>query len=296
MGVFIEPPFWAGEFYGRPSPLPHAISLLVTPAVAVAASSVANPTVITTTTPHGFVSGDTIAIAGHLGSTPAVDGSRVVTVLTPTSFSIPLNVTVGGTGGTVTRTVAVEPLTLAEGKLRAGLDWADGDARDGLMTGFIASARHKVEQDTGLALLTQTRDIYFDAMPRWRWRTPLELPAHSRPLQAVTWIKYTDTGDVLQTLDPSQYVVDVASGRIGLSLSGIWPLDVRPFQPFVIRIVSGWPTVAQIPAPLVHAVGLLTAHYATVGRDIAAVERVSGIEVPFGYREAIEPYCLVWVA
>lgn len=296
MGVFIEPPFWAREAYGRPSALPHATSILVTPAVPITASSIANPTVLTTGSPHGFVSGDTVAIAGHLGSTPAVDGSRVVTVLTPTSFSIPVNVTVGGTGGTVTRTLAVEPLTLAQGKLRANLDWVDGDPRDDLMTGFIAAARHKVEQDTGLALLTQTRDVYFDAMPRWRWRTPVELPAQSRPLQAVTSIKWVDTGDVLQTLDPNQYVIDLASARIGLSLSGIWPFDVRPFQPYVVRLRSGWPAVAQIPAPLVHAVGLLTAHYATVGRDIAAVERVSGIEVPFGYREAIEPYCLVWVA
>jgi uncharacterized phiE125 gp8 family phage protein len=52
-----------------------------------------------------------------------------------------------------------EPLTLDEAKLRAGLDWAPGDPRDALMTGFIAAARSLVEQRTGLALLTQTREI-----------------------------------------------------------------------------------------------------------------------------------------
>ena len=60
---------------------------------------------------------------------------------------------------------ASEPLTIAEGKLRAGLDWADGDARDNLMTTWIKAAREKVEHDTGLALLEQTRDVVFDAMP-----------------------------------------------------------------------------------------------------------------------------------
>jgi len=67
--------------------------------VAVTSSSIANPTVITTAT-HTFVSGDTVTIAGHTGSTPAVDGDRVVTVTAGTTFTVPINVTVGGTGGT----------------------------------------------------------------------------------------------------------------------------------------------------------------------------------------------------
>lgn len=67
----------------------------------IATSSVANPTVITTLTPHGLTSGETTTIAGHTGSTPAVDGARVVTVLTPTTFTVPVNVTVAGAGGTV---------------------------------------------------------------------------------------------------------------------------------------------------------------------------------------------------
>lgn len=71
--------------------------------VAIATSSVANPSVITTSAPHGLETGDTVTIAGHSGSTPDINGDRVVTVLTPTTFTIPLNVTVGGTGGTMRR-------------------------------------------------------------------------------------------------------------------------------------------------------------------------------------------------
>lgn len=69
------------------------------PSVAITSSSIANPTVITTAA-HTFVSGDTVTIAGHTGSTPAVDGDRVATVVNGTSFTVPLNVTGGGTGGT----------------------------------------------------------------------------------------------------------------------------------------------------------------------------------------------------
>jgi len=69
------------------------------PPVAVTSTSVASPSVVTVAA-HTFVTGDTVTIAGHAGSTPAVSGDYVVTVIGGTSFSIPLNVTGGGTGGT----------------------------------------------------------------------------------------------------------------------------------------------------------------------------------------------------
>uniref|UniRef100_A0A6M3XL52 Uncharacterized protein n=1 Tax=viral metagenome TaxID=1070528 RepID=A0A6M3XL52_9ZZZZ len=71
-------------------------------AVSITSSSVANPTVITTAAVHGLTTGDSILIAGHTGSTPALDGTHVVTVVSTTTFTIPVNVTVGGSGGTMT--------------------------------------------------------------------------------------------------------------------------------------------------------------------------------------------------
>jgi hypothetical protein len=65
----------------------------------VTSSSVANPTVLTTDAAHGFVTGDTVIISGHSGSTPAIAGSYVATVVTTTTFTIPVAVTVAGTGG-----------------------------------------------------------------------------------------------------------------------------------------------------------------------------------------------------
>lgn len=78
--------------------------------ITITSSSVANPTVITTAAPHGRVSGDTVTVAGHTGSTPAITGSYKVTVIDATHFSIPVTVTVGGTGGTAT----AEYVTVAE--------------------------------------------------------------------------------------------------------------------------------------------------------------------------------------
>jgi predicted transcriptional regulator len=79
------------------------------PSVAVTSTSVANPSVVTTAT-NTFKSADTVTIAGHTGSTPAVSGDYVATVTAATTFTIPVNVTGGGTGGTA----VLSPTTLGK--------------------------------------------------------------------------------------------------------------------------------------------------------------------------------------
>ena len=71
----------------------------------VTSSSAANPSVIVTSAPHGWASGDAVTIEGHTGATPALnDSTFTITVIDATSFSLDGQaVTVGGTGGTATR-------------------------------------------------------------------------------------------------------------------------------------------------------------------------------------------------
>jgi hypothetical protein len=71
------------------------------PVTAITSSSVANPSVITCPVPHNMTSGDKAVIDGHTGATPDINGEHEVTVIDEFTFSIPENVTVGGTGGTV---------------------------------------------------------------------------------------------------------------------------------------------------------------------------------------------------
>lgn len=62
--------------------------------------SVANPSVITTSLPHGLSSFDKVTVSNS-NSTPNIDGFYSIMVLSRTSFSIPVNVTVAGTAGNV---------------------------------------------------------------------------------------------------------------------------------------------------------------------------------------------------
>lgn len=66
-------------------------------------NSVANPTVVTTEKAHGLATGAKVLIAGVTGSTPTINGERTVTVTDATHFTVPVNVTVGGSGGTIVR-------------------------------------------------------------------------------------------------------------------------------------------------------------------------------------------------
>lgn len=63
--------------------------------IPIVSSSVANPTTITTSVPHGLTTGDKVVITGHT-STPSLNGEQTATVTGPTTLTVPVNVTVGG--------------------------------------------------------------------------------------------------------------------------------------------------------------------------------------------------------
>jgi hypothetical protein len=163
----------------------------------------------------------------------------------------------------------IEPLTLDEAKLRCGVEWPSGDPREAQLMAFVKAARERVERDTGYALLTQTRDLYLSHLVN-----PHDFPAPARPLQSI---------GAIPVPDPPPPPDD-----------GVWPPSASALYPYTARIVVGWPTVADIPPLLVFAVGLLTAHYQTAGRDAVVVGTIA-TTVPLGYEEAISDFARVSV-
>jgi uncharacterized phiE125 gp8 family phage protein len=176
----------------------------------------------------------------------------------------------------------------------AGLDWADGDPRDAQMQGFIAAARARVEHDTGRALLTQERHVSYDVL-----QTPLiQLPALAVPVQQVIAIITTDFFGVETTIDPALYEVDLETGRIFFSWPGArvyW--NLRPFKSWLVQVIAGRVDAAALRAldpGLVQAVGMLTAHYATIARDVVITGTIVAT-TPLGYDHLLEPYQSVTV-
>jgi hypothetical protein len=76
-------------------------------AIPITSNTLANPTVVTTPVPHGLTSGQIILISGVSTSSPTINGERTVTVISPTTFSVPVNVTTPGTGGSFVKSSTV---------------------------------------------------------------------------------------------------------------------------------------------------------------------------------------------
>jgi hypothetical protein len=68
-------------------------------ATTITSNSIANPSVVTTPVPHGLVTGQVVLVSGVATSSPTINGQQTVTVIDPTHFSVPVNVTIAGTGG-----------------------------------------------------------------------------------------------------------------------------------------------------------------------------------------------------
>jgi hypothetical protein len=115
--------------------------------IPITSSSVANPSVITTPAPHKLTTGQKVLIAGHAGSTPAINGEQTVTVTGPNTFTIPVNVTVGGAGGTLTHASTVGG---ASGYFACNALTLGG------YTDFTAKVRHSVDNATFADLITFT--------------------------------------------------------------------------------------------------------------------------------------------
>jgi len=82
--------------------------------------SVANPTVITTSTPHGLTTGTTYTIEGTT-TTPTVNGVQTVTVTSTTTFTVPVNVTSGQTEAAGTVGLATYTETTLPGAVKSGI-------------------------------------------------------------------------------------------------------------------------------------------------------------------------------
>lgn len=88
------------------------VNYAVGTAVAISNSDAATERV-NTSTAHGWATGQIVRIAGHTGATPALNGDHTITVTSSTSFTLDdvANITVGGTGGTVTKVTQAKRAT-----------------------------------------------------------------------------------------------------------------------------------------------------------------------------------------
>lgn len=176
---------------------------------------------------------------------------------------------------------AAEPVTLAEARNHLRVDDPSDDA---LIDGLVVAAREWAEAFTGRAMITQTWDYSITAWPSSG--TPIVLPRS--PLQSVTWVRYRDAADAVQTLDAASYLVEPP--LIDLAKGATWPtLSAARAYPITIRIVAGYGDRNLVPQAVRQAILLIVgALYERRGAD--AVESAPGAA-----RALLLPYRARWL-
>jgi uncharacterized phiE125 gp8 family phage protein len=148
---------------------------------------------------------------------------------------------------------ASEPVTLAEAKAHLRLE---GDEDDAYVTALIQAARQHVEEVCWRGVVAQTREVVLDAFP---CGDAVALPGGN--LGAISSVVYVDADGEEQTLGAGVYEADAVSvpGRLLLSYNETWPGTRSQWNAVRVRYTVGW-AVADVPAPVKHAVLLLVAH------------------------------------
>lgn len=132
------------------------------------------------------------------------------------------------------------PVTTAE--LRKQLEIADDDTvHDEQLLNIIKTVTQQFEHDTQQVLTNETWDMTLDRLGN----DFIELP--HRPIQSISYIKYYDSGNTLQTLSTDIYALDgktssVAQGnsRVILKYNQDWPELADRWDAVTIRYVTGY--------------------------------------------------------
>lgn len=143
-----------------------------------------------------------------------------------------------------------EPISVLELKAFLRIDTA---AEDLVFPALISAARDDVEVYLRRQLLPATWLLALD-----HWQDPIRLPRP--PTQAVLNVSYYDAGGLLQTLDPSDYYVDVISQPARLSLvhaSTTPSVQMGRLNGIRVTYAAGYASSTQIPPSIRHGIKLL---------------------------------------
>jgi len=135
---------------------------------------------------------------------------------------------------------------VADASLGAGAPTAN-TTTDPLLGMLITGARTAAEQRTGRALITQTWEQVYDAFPA------NEIEIGMLPIQSIASVKYYDAAGALQTLDPSNYVLDADKlpGWLLPATGVTWPSTYDMANAVIIRFIAGYGAAGgSVPAQI----------------------------------------------
>ena len=177
---------------------------------------------------------------------------------------------------------AVEPVSVADAKAHMRIEGSDEDV---LIASLLLTSRLHIEVALSLALITQSWTMTLD---RWPTGRDVELPL--TPLRSVDEVRVKNAAGVAIAVPAEGYLVDLASRPARLVWNNIVPPvpHVRA-KGIEIDMTAGFGSTGDsVPAPLKHAILMLTAHWyehrdpGEIGSDDARIpDAVSALINPF---------------
>ncbi len=179
---------------------------------------------------------------------------------------------------------ATTAISLAEAKAFLRVD-SDYDDDDSYITSLIGVATNVVEQFTRRRLITQTYNIYYDEFPPF-----MDLQVGN--VASVTHVKYYDTDNTLQTLDTSQYDVDirVKPGRIYQAEDGNFPNTYERANSVEVEFVVG-SAASDVEDAIKQAMYIVIGRYYENRQDVVMGTQVN--ELPLMVEHLLTPYRLL---
>lgn len=179
---------------------------------------------------------------------------------------------------------ATTAISLAEAKAFLRVD-SDYDDDDSYITSLIGVATNVVEQFTRRRLITQTYNIYYDEFPPY-----MDLQVGN--VASVTHVKYYDTDNTLQTLDTSEYDVDirVKPGRIYQSEDGNFPNTYERANSVEVEFVVG-SAASDVEDAIKQAMYIVIGRYYENRQDVVMGTQVN--ELPLMVEHLLTPYRLL---
>jgi uncharacterized phiE125 gp8 family phage protein len=149
-------------------------------------------------------------------------------------------------------TPSFEVLTQEEVKNHLRIVLEDS-SEDDLIDTWIKAAREKAETYLRMALSTRNIDIYLDTFD-----TEIELNIY--PIQSVTYVKYYDGDNALQTMSASNYLTDLVSDLARVEFINI-PTTYDKYNAVNIRVVAGYTAAANVPQQIKQAMLIFISHF-----------------------------------
>lgn len=200
---------------------------------------------------------------------------------------------------------AVEPISLVEAKRHLVIDHDDDDAMIAFLIQVARSHFDAISGWSGRSIMTQTWDLVFDGFPMslpipfcgsWR-NTPTfqseAIKVPHPPLQSVAFIKYLDASGAMQTMAPTDYMIDNADpAKAWIIPTSSWPASQATANAVQIRFIAGYASASDVPAHVRYSI-LMTLGSLYENREQVVVNSngtVATAEMPFGVDELFSTF------